>query len=126
MKTLANHLYTVLQNHDKIIVGVDFDDTIFSLSSDVYIEKRCKEVRELIKRIKSFSIICLYTIADSQSLQYKLALMEEWGIFPDYVNCSPVVLSEDKPYFNVLLDDKAGIEQVIEELNKLINILDEE
>lgn len=115
-------LYEVYKKHGKIIIGVDFDDTIFAL--DPRREKMCEAVRTLLKQCSKYAKICLYTVADKHSLKYKVKLMEFWGISPDFVNESPIKLGDgSKPYFNVLLDDKAGLTESYELLNKFISIL---
>jgi len=105
------------KEHGKIIIGVDFDDTIFPLNQ-IY-ANRCANTRKLLQDLKEHAIICLYTVADEQSLKYKVELMRLWGITPDHINKSPVKLGDGgKPFFNVLLDDKAGL---IETYNLLLN-----
>lgn len=110
-------LRAVYEEHGKIIIGVDFDDTIFSLEKET--EQSCQLVRKLLKECVPFSTICLYTVADNQSLSYKVALMREWGFKPDFINESPVKLGNgDKPFFNILLDDKAGLKEAYETLEE--------
>lgn len=105
-------LIGVHMKHPTIIVGVDFDDTVFPL--DERYRGLCKDVRDLLVRLKPFITICLYTVADEQSIKYKVELMKLWGIEPRYVNESPIKLGNGaKPYFNVLLDDKAGLVETI-------------
>lgn len=110
-------LHDIYKEHNRIIIGVDFDDTIFPLDN-----KRasiCESVRQLLLECKAFSTICLYTIADEQSIKYKVEIMKLWGIAPAYVNESPVVLGDGKkPYFNILLDDKAGLIESYQLLKK--------
>lgn len=112
-----NKLKEVYKEYSTIIVGVDFDDTLFALN-DVY-KDTSKAIRQLLLEAKPIITLCLYTVADDQSLKYKIALMEEWGIAPDYVNESPVKLGNgDKPFFNILLDDKAGLIESFELLRE--------
>lgn len=114
-----NEVYT---QHGKIIIGVDFDDTIFPLNSKY--EDICSNVRLLLREAKVYSTICLYTVADEQSIKYKVELMRLWGIEPDYINESPIKLGNGvKPYFNLLLDDKAGLHQAFEVLKQFNNQL---
>jgi hypothetical protein len=111
MEINQNHLKKlndVYTKHGTLIIGVDFDDTVFPLDPES--TEMCKSVRLLLQECKVFSKICLYTVADAQSLKYKVEIMKLWGIEPDYVNESPVKLGDGrKPYFNILLDDKAGL-----------------
>jgi len=115
-------LYNVYNKHGNIIIGLDFDDTIFAL--DPKRESICNKVRSLIKECKVYSKICLYTVGDDQSIKYKIELMKLWGIEPDYINESPIKLGNgDKPYFNILLDDKAGLIESYNLLKQFNNTL---
>lgn len=114
-------LFNSYREHKKIIIGVDFDDTLFPL--DDRWEKLCQLVRSELRATGSKATICLYTVADNQSIRYKLELMRLWGIPADYVNKSPIKLGNgEKPFFNLLLDDKAGLQESLSlliEFNKL-------
>tara|TARA_R110000851_G_scaffold41665_1_gene104371 strand:- start:1119 stop:1496 length:378 start_codon:yes stop_codon:yes gene_type:complete len=115
-------LHKVFKEHGKIIIGVDFDDTVFPLDPEC--ASMCKAVRLLLQECKVYSILCLYTVADTQSLEYKKEIMSLWGIPVDYVNESPVKLGDgSKPYFNILLDDKAGLYETYLLLQKFNNQL---
>lgn len=112
-----NKLLAVYKQYNKIIVGVDFDDTLFKYSEDK-LEKDCEYLRSILVELRPHITLCLYTIADDQSMKYKLALMKIWGLTPDYVNESPVNMPTVKPYFNLLLDDKAGLNEATELLTR--------
>jgi hypothetical protein len=112
-------LLQIYKEHNNIIIGVDFDDTIFAIDPDN--KKRCESLRLLLKECKAFSIICLYTVADPISLQYKIALMKEWGLTPDCINEGPLDHkwgNPKKPFFNLLLDDKSGLNETIKILQE--------
>lgn len=113
-------LIEAYKKHNNIIIGVDFDDTIFSFNQIDYIKERCDKVVTLLMSLKMNVILCLFSVADDQSLVYKAHIMDLYGIKPQYINESPVKNWGDcnKPYFNILLDDKAG-------LNESIKILEE-
>ena len=104
-------LMKVYEEHKQIIVGVDFDDTVFPLNEEF--SDRCYEVRNLLRALKNGGkiVICLWTIANEQEMKYKVEIMKLWGIQPNYINESPVEfgVGVKKPYFNLLLDDKAGL-----------------
>ena len=115
-------LLEVYKEHNKIIAGVDFDDTIFPLTHEPYIINRCNEVVDLLIELKDILTICLYTVADDQSLEYKKSIMTMLKIKPAYINESPVKLGNGaKPFFNILLDDKAGLNETIEILIEFKN-----
>ena len=121
----VDELMKVYSEHGKIIVGVDFDDTIFAYSSKNV--KLVEKVRKLLQELRSHITLCLYTIADEKELKYKTALMEEWSIRPDFINESPVDFGYEcsKPYFNILLDDKAGLDYTYNILNEFKILLTE-
>ena len=120
---LLNQLISVYEKHGKIIIGLDFDDTIFPFNKSVANINRCNDVVETVKAIKEAAIICLWSVADAQTLVYKAHIMELYGIKPDYVNESPVVKWGpcNKPYFNIQLDDKAGLNETLETLTNFIH-----
>lgn len=117
---MVDRLLKLYREHGKIIVGVDFDDTIFPFN-DWCDEDNCANLRGLLRNLKGSIILCLYTSSDSREIKYKLALMQEWGITPDYINSSPVKFDSGKPYFNILLDDKAGLNEATQILNQFNN-----
>lgn len=62
--------------------------------------------------------LCVWTANDKPSLviqKWKEASLE-W----QYYNSSPINEGADKPHFNILLDDSAGLQQSIELLEDLI------
>ncbi len=123
----AQQLQQILETHDRVIVGVDFDNTVFPLDEKEDTEIRCNRVIKILHELREMKVItiCLYSIGSAQELKYKSHIMKLYGIPPKYVNTSPVVLHKDcsKPYFNILLDDKAGLNEtitILEELKKLL------
>ena len=114
------------KKYGKIVIGLDFDDTIFPLEEDSYVIDRCKLVRETILKIQDRADICLWTVAADWSIKYKIYITKSFGIHVDYVNESPIEFGVEirKPHFNILLDDKAGLNETIKllqefNLNKL-------
>lgn len=121
---LALQCYKNYEEHKNIILGLDFDNTIFALD-DSYKEV-CTKVMDKLLDLKSkyALVICLFTVTDEQSLKYKLEILKSHGIGPHYINESPVKPHGDckKPYFNLYLDDKAGLESALLAMDHLINL----
>ena len=117
---LLNQLIKAYKQHGKIIVGVDFDDTVFPFNKDEENVNRCARVVELLKINRDIITICLFSVADKQSLIYKEHIMDLYGIKPDYINESPIVKWGvcNKPYFNIQLDDKAGLNEALETIRE--------
>jgi len=117
----VSELLFTYNKYNKIIVGVDFDDTIFPYNKSKYNEDRCKRVREILVKLQDYIILCLFTVADEQSLVYKTEIMKLYGLDAKYINSSPIENWGKcrKPYFNILLDDKAGLNETINNLEEL-------
>ena len=116
MLRLSDKLLEVYREHGKIIIGVDFDDTIFPYTK--YANRELiNSVVNLLVKVKGKAYICLYTVSDNQSLKYKVEIMRLNKIEPDYINISPIKMGNgQKPFFNILLDDKAGLNEAYKEL----------
>lgn len=116
-------LVNIYEEHGTIIVGLDFDNTIFPLSDDPRVEVRCEEVRELIHKVRDKITLCLWTVAADWSLKYKVVLTEQfYGIKLDAVNASTLYDDPEnirKPWFNLLLDDNAGLNSAMTILREL-------
>lgn len=110
--------------HGKIVLGVDFDDTIFPYSDDsVEANIVCTRVRELIHEVKPYAVLCLWTVANEWSLKYKRFICENhFGMPFDHYNDSPIFSGEDvrKPHFNILLDDSSGLGESITALKEFL------
>ena len=113
------------KKYGKIVVGVDFDDTIFPLDHNPYNVNRCSKVRSLVLQLQTQNRanLCLWTVAEDWSMMYKKHISKEYGIKFNYFNESPIVHGTDirKPHFNILLDDKAGLNETIKILEEFIN-----
>lgn len=125
MKYEVKKLILAYEKFGSIIVGVDFDDTLFPLTEEDYIELRCIDVRATLVDILENGIkmqLCLFTVADRTSLKYKAHIMDMYGLTPSFINESPVMPHGKcaKPYFNILLDDKAGLNESLETLKEFL------
>ncbi len=108
------HCYGILY------IGVDFDDTI----RDFQTGEPIKEVVDAIKQCNRLGLkVCLYTAREAHDLVYALDYCKGIGINIDYINYSPLMPHVRKPLFNILLDDRSGLREALEELNKIINYL---
>lgn len=112
---LLEKLKTAHLVYGKIVIGVDFDDTIFPFTSDsVEAHAEAREVRALLDRVRPYTVQCLWTVANDWSLRYKKFICEHHYAYEfDFYNESPITADEDvrKPHFNLLLDDCAGLGQ---------------
>ncbi len=126
---LLNKLIKAYSEHGNIVIGVDFDDTIFPYTqygdtvANAASSERAKRVRDLLIDLKPYSIQCLWTVANEWSLIYKKFICQNYyKMYFDYYNESPITPDPTvrKPHFNVLLDDCAGLDSVIETLREFL------
>jgi len=78
-----------------------------------------KEVLQLLSERKDV-VMFLFTCSHPKDTDQYIALFRKNQIYFDYVNENPEVTNDElgfydkKPYFNVLIDDKAGFDPIIE------------
>lgn len=119
----ARRLLWEYQKYDKLIVGIDFDNTIKPVKED----SSCEEIIELLRRCSKDPKItlCLWSICNSQEEeQKKLEYCKSLGITIDYFNYSPFQIGnydQRKQFFNVLLDDRAGLESAYNNLKYVLD-----
>ncbi len=131
---LLKKLVDAYHKFGKIVIGVDFDDTIFpytqyeNADDNVAAALRARQVRTLLEKAKPYSIQCLWTVANEWSLIYKKFIcIEHYGMEFDYYNESPITQDETvrKPHFNLLLDDCAGLESSLSVLKRFIDYVND-
>ena len=101
-------------------MGFDFDNTIFDIHNN---GGNYSDVINLLRECKKLGfILCLYTAELREDwLKWKVQYCGHFGIEPDYINESPLLQGTKKPFFNILLDDRAGLESAYETLKTVID-----
>jgi hypothetical protein len=125
---MFNRLMAEYLKYDTLYIGFDFDNTIWDYDKykNAYDSSNTdamhKEVVDTLKLAKQMGLkLCLWTSCPSEEEEnLKVQVCKDWGIEPDYINWSPLSPGAKKPHFNLLLDDKAGLESAIQILCKLI------
>lgn len=117
-----SRLISEYQKYDgKLIVAFDFDNTIFDYHNE---GGNYSRIINLLKECSDMGfIMILFTCDDSEdSIEWKKKYCSHYGIKIDYINESPI-LNTKKPYYNVLLDDRAGIYEVIDYLEQTLYVI---
>lgn len=116
---LKSQLLRQYKENGSLIIAFDYDDTVFpyNVSDDELLY-----VRYVLRKAKKqgHTLIC-FTCRDSEDKVGSFCL--EHGILYDWFNESPVKLKEvglGKIYYNIFLDDKAGLELAT---NTLLSVL---
>lgn len=103
-------VYVLLDVHGTLIPGGFHNKRDFTFISD-----DCLEVLKWFSDRKDFRII-IWTSSCTVEAAETLEWLEEHGIIVDYINHNPecrdtkTACFSQKPYFNILIDDKAGFE----------------
>jgi len=121
----VNRLLVEYVQHKKLIVAVDFDDTVF----DYHQKGRTYEyVIDLLRRCQKHGFwVVLFTACSPDKAESQKAYLTMRGIEVHSVNQNPIDLpfgNDGKIYFNILLDDRAGLGQAVEILHQVIDVIE--
>lgn len=118
-----NRLWAEYKKYGSLIVAVDFDDTLYDFhkAGDSY-----EQIRQLVRDLKEIKCyIIIWT--GNQDIVFVSNFLAENNIPYDSINdeapISKKLLGEKVPrkvYANVYIDDRGGLIQVYNDLNKLI------
>ena len=117
---LYEKLKGVYDEHNNIILAVDFDDTIYDWKS---VGLSCDYVVDLVKRCqnKLNAKVMLFTCRIDHHLDFAVKHCNEIGLNLWGINYNPDHgFTNGKPFYNVLLDDKACLENVCDILELLL------
>lgn len=103
--------------HGSLIIGVDFDNTIYDC------HKKGFKFPALISLLQSCSnagfTLCPFTANNNHSLVTEVFNSIDVDIYT--INKSPVEFDSRKPFFNILLDDRAGLSSAYTALNAVLS-----
>jgi len=105
----------------KLIVAVDFDDTVFDFHEAGH---SYPVVLDLLRRCKALGFyVVVYTASKPDRHNYMKGYLGINGVAVDSVNANAVDLpygKEGKIFYNILLDDRAGLGQAVDILTKVL------
>ena len=114
-------LVTQYTEHGSLIIGVDFDFTLYnSITKEYY-----TDISDLVIEAQKLNCkLCLWT-ANTKRLDRIQTKCKEHGLIFDYINKSPINLGETtvKPHFNLLLDDVSSLGESVRTLRQVVGIL---
>lgn len=122
-KNVYKRLQDRYKKYGNLIVAYDFDDTVYNLYQD---DKSFGMVIDLIRRCKKCSTLIVFTARDIRNRNdYNTVVkyLNENNIPYDYINSdfNGIVPFGRKIYYNILLDDKAGLSSAYNVLNMVVN-----
>lgn len=122
-KACLERLKQEYDKYGKLIVAFDFDNTIYDYHNN---GGDYSEVIELLKEcFKLHFDLILYTVEEKQTDVFeKVVWLRDKGIINTindlYINKSPIFPNSKKPYYNILLDDRAGLEESYNILKQVV------
>lgn len=118
----VSRLYNEFKKHPKLIVACDHDDSVFDFHNKGY---DYSDTIEALKRCQQHDFfIVVFTGMPKEKWNDIFKFWDDLGIKITGINTNPIKLpfgNDGKIYFNILLDDRAGLGQSLEILNKLID-----
>lgn len=107
--------------HGTLVIAFDFDNTIYdyheigcTFNDVICLLKECSEL--------GFTMVLFTANEGKEKLDFCKEYCLKKGIRVDYINESPIMQTR-KPYYNILLDDRAGLEESYKTLKKVITII---
>ena len=116
----VNRLVTSFQKHKNLFIAFDFDNTVFDTHNLGDTFPKMTRLLQFLKK-EGFMLI-LFTGNEGNRLKEVIEYCQVCGYGPDYVNENPIEPSR-KPFFNILLDDKAGLNEAYQILVTTLYIL---
>jgi len=115
-------LYEEYHKYGSLSIGVDFDNTIYDYHKKGY---KYDRVINLLQRAQDLGMKLHIFSANPDPLFIK-AHCEEIGLIIEGINTDGVKLGWDsrKPFYSILLDDRAGLISAYEDLSMLVDELE--
>jgi len=117
-------LYNEWCEHERIIIAVDFDDTLVPHKGIV--PDYSGRVIKLLKECqKAGCCLIINTAAGTSRYPEMVAICHEKGIDVDGINFNPIPLpygNNGKVYANIYLDDRAGLLEALDILEEALDL----
>lgn len=117
-------LYQEWERHKKLMIAVDFDETIFDF------HKKGTDHAMVIKLLKKCNelgfYVTIFSASKPERYNFMRCYMKELGIKIDAINENVIQLpygNNGKIYYNILLDDRAGLGQAYTVLSSVIEMI---
>lgn len=119
--SIYDRLISEYNKHGSLVIGVDFDNTVYDYHNKGHTYPR---VIEAVKSAANLGFtICAYTANEDTDLV--VSTFDKLGIPIHHYNTSPIVFDSPKPFFSLLLDDRAGLGQSLYVLERLLQYIED-
>lgn len=118
-RNFYNRLKKEYYKYGKLIIAFDFDDTVYDFHKK---GRSYKKIINLLQEWQAYSYLILYTASDESRYESMKSHLMKNEIYIDAINenISKNVPQGGKIYYNVFLDDRAGLNTSYWALKKLI------
>lgn len=117
----VDRLYREYLKYKKLFVAVDFDDTIYDFHNKGYTYPK---LIDLVKRCQKLGFyITIFTGNPKEKFDFIREYCHNIGIKVDSINENPIPMpigNSGKIYYNILLDDRAGLYSAYQELLSVV------
>lgn len=107
--------------HEKIVLSVDYDDTLFPYDAFGNNKDVVKTVKSVLKAQKLGAYVVIFTATNPERYNEILKYCKDLGIVVDSINRNPIDLpygKDGKIYYNINLCDRSGLREALTILNK--------
>ena len=117
---LLERLITQYKKQDKLIVAYDFDDTVRPMYC-----ADCSDVQSLLRKLKTTLNAYFIVFTSNKDIEGVKKYLDEYFLPYDAINKNApfVPFKDGKVFYNVLLDDKAGLGEVVNTLEQLVYLV---
>lgn len=119
---IVKRLHKEYKKHPKLIIAVDFDDTVYDFHKLGALHERAINV---VKQCAALGFyVVLWTASAPERFNFMKKYMTDNGIHVDAINENPIKLpfgNNGKIYYNILLDDRAGLGQALDALEIFVD-----
>lgn len=117
----AKRLYKEYLRHPRLCIALDFDNSIFDVHNQGH---TYEDTISLIKKCQKLNFyITIFTASDESRHLFILEHCKNIGIDVAAINKNPIPLpygNYGKIYYNILLDDRAGLGEASDTLKMLL------
>jgi len=122
----VKRLLDVYKKHNTLFIAIDFDDTFYDCHNQGY---KFNNVIQLIKDCNNLNFkVTIFTASKPSRFQLMLDYCDQIGIKVEGINKNPENLPEGigssgKIFYNLLLDDRAGLDSAYKILKEVVDII---
>lgn len=117
--TVIDRLINEYHKYKNLIIAFDFDGTVYDFHNQGF---KFPEVIKTLQECKKLGFY-LYVFTANPNEEFVATFLKENNIPYDAINDSPVKanMNNKKPYYNILLDDRAGLSSSLFQLKQVIS-----